>query len=277
MKLISFVAISFLAITVSAQAPQKYSYQNIRSSQSPRQFDQAEVEAEIERLTVEYEKEEEIFSSIKIDVKIKRQNAWTLKNQADLIAAELKEAGLNSHARLELEGKHRAYKAEWTDLNVEYEDQQFPRYAKAKERRDNAKAVLDLLMENKERIKKHNTENVVQIGLSPKSLYNIGFLKDQKNEILKELAMLLAEWEKVQGLLTEWTRIKADKNGLNVDGIPPKDNLVTQRIELRNNILLCETQRDIAMKILQDYKQCQSIGARTRKFFYSYMPNGPIE
>ncbi|KAH6598159.1 hypothetical protein BASA50_004040 [Batrachochytrium salamandrivorans] len=89
--------------------------------------------------------------------------------------------------------------------------------------------------------------------------------------------MLLAEWEKVQGLLTEWTRIKADKNGLNVDGIPPKDDLVTQRIELRNKILLCETQRDIAMKILQDYKQRQSIGARTRKFFYSYMPNGPIE
>ncbi|KAH6598160.1 hypothetical protein BASA50_004041 [Batrachochytrium salamandrivorans] len=91
------------------------------------------LKAELERLTVEYEKEEEIFSSIKIDVKIKRQNAWTLKNQADLIAAELKEAGLNSHARLELEGKHRAYKAEWTDLNVEYEDQQFPRYSKAKQ------------------------------------------------------------------------------------------------------------------------------------------------
>ncbi|KAH6602670.1 hypothetical protein BASA61_000835 [Batrachochytrium salamandrivorans] len=74
MRLISFVAISFLAITVSAQATSgSVSYQSLQ------QFDQAEVQAEQARLTAAYEKENAIFSSMNSRLKIDMQEITDLK------------------------------------------------------------------------------------------------------------------------------------------------------------------------------------------------------
>ncbi|KAH6594195.1 hypothetical protein BASA61_004072 [Batrachochytrium salamandrivorans] len=80
MRLISFIAISFLAITVSAWPPR-----------SPRQFSQDEIQAEIERLKAKYKKEEEIFAPMDDDVKIKRQTAIVLIDGVNSIAAEIGE------------------------------------------------------------------------------------------------------------------------------------------------------------------------------------------
>ncbi|KAH6567692.1 hypothetical protein BASA62_005906 [Batrachochytrium salamandrivorans] len=102
MRLISFVAISFLAITVSAKPPR-----------SPWQFSQDEVEAEIERLKAEYKKEEESFFPMDDDVKIKRQTAIVLIDGVNSIAAKLKQTDLNSYTKSELENEYRAAKAEW--------------------------------------------------------------------------------------------------------------------------------------------------------------------
>ncbi|KAH6571446.1 hypothetical protein BASA60_007158 [Batrachochytrium salamandrivorans] len=226
MKLISFVAISFLAITVSAQAPQKYFYKSLRSSQSPQQFNQAE-----------------------------RQEITDIKDKVDLIVDQLEEPDIDDDKKLELDRQYHAYKAEWTDLKVEYH-RQYPDYTKARKKRDDAKAALDLLMENKERIKIYNGKDGVQTGLSPKSLYNLCFLKDQKNEILK----------KIKGLLEELEGIKDDKNGLS-------DGLTDRRDEVKGRIRSLQSQCKLAKKILREHKQRQSMGVQVRKFFNSHLPN----
>ncbi|KAH6567717.1 hypothetical protein BASA50_003974 [Batrachochytrium salamandrivorans] len=266
MKLISFVAISFLAITVSAKPPLRNSlYQSIRSSQSSRQFDQAEVEAEIERLREAHEKEEKIFAPIENDAKINRQNAIALIDKVSSISAELKLTAADSDARSELERKHYYAKTQFDILNSKY-DNQFSSYSKAKQKRDDAKAAVDLLVENQDLIKKHNAKDGGQMGLSLGFFYNIDILKEQKDDIIKDLAILLAEWKK----------INVYKNGLQVDKNGLKSGLRARRIELRDKILPRESQRKIAMNILQNYKQRQSMGAQVRKFLYSYMPNTQI-
>ncbi|KAH9272496.1 hypothetical protein BASA83_005305 [Batrachochytrium salamandrivorans] len=206
MRLISFVAISFLAITVSAKPPR-----------SPWQFSQDEVEAEIERLKAEYKKEEESFFPMDDDVKIKRQTAIVLIDGVNSIAAKLKQTDLNSYTKSELENEYRAAKAEWDSEN--------------------------------------NSDYGIQTGPSLDSFYNLGFLNDQIDGILKRIERVLAELERIK-----------DATGVS------KGDLRAQRDEVRDKIRFYKTQRDIAVKILQDYKQRQSIGARVRKFINSHLP-----
>ncbi|KAH9272482.1 hypothetical protein BASA83_005291 [Batrachochytrium salamandrivorans] len=143
MKLISFVAISFLAITVSAQAPQ-----------SSRKFDQAEVEAEIARLT----------------------------------------AAADSDEKRKLEERYYNVKAQSDWLHVKYH-RQYPYYAKLREVRDDAKAVLGLLRGNQDLVKKHNVEYKVETGPSLGSFYNLGFLNEQRDKILKILRLYSKNWK----------------------------------------------------------------------------------
>ncbi|KAH6567707.1 hypothetical protein BASA62_005922 [Batrachochytrium salamandrivorans] len=256
MKLISFIAISFLAITVSAKPPPRYSYKSIRSSQSSRQFSQAEVEDEIERLTVEYEKEEDIFAPIENDAKIKRQNVWTLKKQAALIMVELRETAAGSDARSKLDQKYYDAKTQFDVLNSEYH-RQYPDYAKLRRVRDDAKAVLGLLRGNQDLVKKHNDKYGVKMGPSLGSFYSIGFLEHQKDSIPKEIDPLVDELERIKGFLEgleELEGIEVDKNEL-------EDNLVARSDKLEDKIRLLRSQCRIAKKILREHKQRQSMGA----------------
>ncbi|KAH6571445.1 hypothetical protein BASA50_003963 [Batrachochytrium salamandrivorans] len=258
MKLISFVAISFLAITVSAQAPQ-----------SSRKFDQAEVEAEIARLTVEYETKEEIFAPIESRFKIKKKNAVIFKKRADLIIAQLKQAAADSDEKRKLEERYYNVKAQSDWLHVKYH-RQYPYYAKLREVRDDAKAVLGLLRGNQDLVKKHNVEYKVETGPSLGSFYNLGFLNEQRDKILKDLETLLEELERIKGLLEELEGIEDDKSGL-------RDSLRVRRDELKDEIRLLQSQCKIAKEILREHKRSQSMGARFMKSLYPYMPNGPIE
>ncbi|KAH6569652.1 hypothetical protein BASA60_008161 [Batrachochytrium salamandrivorans] len=258
MKLISFVAISFLAITVSAWPPR-----------SPRQFSQDEIQAEIDRLREAYEEEERIFAPIENDAKIKRQTAIALIHKGDSIVAQLKEAGLNGYTKPGLEKKYDVAKARFGVLNSEYEDQ-LSSYASARQKYTDAKAELELLMENKERIVDYNGKYGAQTGSSLGSFYSIGFLEEQRDEILKDLAISLAELKKIESLLKELKGIKTDKSG-------PRSGLVVQSNELKDKIQICESQCKIVKKILRDYERSQPIGARFMKFINSHLPNGPIE
>ncbi|KAH6598047.1 hypothetical protein BASA50_003930 [Batrachochytrium salamandrivorans] len=258
MKLISFIAISFLAITVSAWPPR-----------SPRQFSQDEIQAEIERLKAKYKKEEEIFAPMDDDVKIKRQTAIVLIDGVNSIIAELEKTGLDRGEKSELDRQYHVAKAEVDVLNSEYH-RQYSSYANARQKYTDAKAALGLLMGNQEQITDYHDKYGVQTGLSLGSFYSIGFLEHQKDKILKDLETLLAELEKIKGLLAEWTRIKADKDG-------PRSDLRAQRIELKDKIRLLQSQRDIAVKILRKYERSQPIGTQIMKSLYPYLPNGPIE
>ncbi|KAH9272495.1 hypothetical protein BASA83_005304 [Batrachochytrium salamandrivorans] len=209
MKLISFIAISFLAITVSA-----------KPHRSSRQFSQDET-------------------------------------------------GSNSHAKSKLDQQYHAYKAEWIDLKAKYH-KQYPDYAKLREVRDDAKAVLELLVENNERIRIYNRKNEVQTGLSLGSFYNLGILNEQNDDLLKEIKTLLAKLKEIKGLLEKLEGIKNDKD-------LRRDNLRVQRDELKDKIRLRESQCKMIKKIVQKHKHNQPTGTRVRKFINSHLPNAQIK
>ncbi|KAH9249000.1 hypothetical protein BASA81_013296 [Batrachochytrium salamandrivorans] len=89
---------------------------------------------------------------------------------------------------------------------------------------------------------------------------NIGLLKKQKDDLLKRIKDLLAKWKRINNF-------KA----------PLNDGLVTQRAELKDEIRFLQSQCKIAKEILREHNRSQSMGARFMNFFYSRMPNGPIE
>ncbi|KAH6561107.1 hypothetical protein BASA62_010065 [Batrachochytrium salamandrivorans] len=95
MRLISFVAISFLAITVSAQPPQDHLYQSLQQS------DQAEVEQA--RLTAAYEKEKAIFSPVNRRLKISMQEITDLKDKMNSIAVKFKETDLDGFLKEQID------------------------------------------------------------------------------------------------------------------------------------------------------------------------------
>ncbi|KAH6601913.1 hypothetical protein BASA61_001616 [Batrachochytrium salamandrivorans] len=156
-------------------------------------------------------------------------------------------------------GKYRVARAEWDNLDHKY-NKQYPIYVSARQKRDNAKAVLYLLMGNQDLIVKHNVKYGVQIESSLGSFYNIGLLKQQKDEILNQIEKSIEELE-----------------GIKDDEVPPNDGLVGRSDELRSTIRLYEAQCKIAKKIVQKYKRSQPIGAQVTKFFNSYLPNAQIE
>ncbi|KAH9269298.1 hypothetical protein BASA83_008660 [Batrachochytrium salamandrivorans] len=121
MRLISFVAISFLAITVSAQPglgtpPQTTTTEDIQSPpsiapQGEQQSDQDGVQAERARLTAAYEKEDESFSSMNSRLEINRQEITDLTAKANLIAIRFRETGLDDDDRRTLKKEYYGYKA----------------------------------------------------------------------------------------------------------------------------------------------------------------------
>ncbi|KAH6566524.1 hypothetical protein BASA60_009458 [Batrachochytrium salamandrivorans] len=136
MRPISFVAISFLAITVSAWSPWTNPYQNLPTSpstttqseqppqstatQSPQHSGQSKVEAELARLWVAYQKEKKIVAPIETKSNIDKQNAIDVGGRMKSIAAKLEETDIDDDEKLELEKEHRETKMKWDVLTAEY-------------------------------------------------------------------------------------------------------------------------------------------------------------
>ncbi|KAH9249503.1 hypothetical protein BASA83_008656 [Batrachochytrium salamandrivorans] len=251
MRLISFVAISFLAITVSAQAPWDSPYQSLQ------QFDQAEVEQA--RLTAAYEKENAIFSSMNSRLKIDMQEIIDLKDKANLIAIRFRETDLDDNDKRKLRGEYYDVKAKLDVLVAEY-NKQLLVFIKIRTACDSVWAALNLLMENQGLIVDYNGTHDVQTGPSPGTCYNLDFLKEQTDTIPKRIEDL---HDKLKG-------IKANEASLN-------DDLKVRSDELEDRIRRLGVQREIAKDILRKHKQSRSVGARIRDFFNSYLPNARVE
>ncbi|KAH6566528.1 hypothetical protein BASA60_009462 [Batrachochytrium salamandrivorans] len=257
MKPISFVAISFLAITVSAWSPWDSPYQNLPTSpstttqseqppqstatQSPQHSGQDKVEAELARLTAVYQKEKKIVAPIEAKYNINKQNAIDVGGRMKSIAAKLEETDIDDDEKLKLEKKYREAKAEWVVLATKY-NKYYRYYIKIRKKRCNAKIALELLLENQKRITDYNSKNDVKTGPSSNSCYNLVFLREQIDHIPKEIRDLLAEWE----------RIKDDKDR-------SEDNLKTLRAEYKDGIQRREKQYEIVKEISQEQKHSRPI------------------
>ncbi|KAH9249504.1 hypothetical protein BASA83_008655 [Batrachochytrium salamandrivorans] len=247
MRLISFVAISFLAITVSAQPPQDHLYQSLQQS------DQAEVEQA--RLTAAYEKEKAIFSPVNRRLKISMQEITDLKDKMNSIAVKFKETDLDDNDEWKLKKEHRDAKARLDVLITKY-DEKFLDFIKLRTACDSAWAALNLLLENQDLIKKHDAEFGVNTRLSPDFFYHIGFLKEQIDTIPKRIEDSLKELE-----------------GIKSNEAPLSDNLKYQRDLLTVIVRRLRVQHEIAKDILQKHEQSQTMGGQIMQFFNSYLPN----
>ncbi|KAH6579800.1 hypothetical protein BASA61_010035 [Batrachochytrium salamandrivorans] len=248
MKLIFFVAISFLAITASAWLPSSPPYHNLQ------QLDQDEVQVELARLTTDYENERAIIFPIEGRVKIKRQRVVASKNKVDSIVAKLKETNLRDDEKSKLDQQYDVAKVERDALSAEY-NEQYLNYITIRQKRDDARTTLDLLVENQALIADHNDRHDVKTGPSPDSCYHIGFLKKQIGYILK----------KIKNLFKEFEDIKTDKT-------LSKDDLRHQSVEIKDKIRRYKNQCETAKKIVRNYEQSQTMGTRIMQFFYSYLP-----
>ncbi|KAH6584588.1 hypothetical protein BASA61_007376 [Batrachochytrium salamandrivorans] len=264
MKPISFVAISFLAITVSAQAPWDSPYHNLPTSpstatQSEQHSGQDKVEAEVARLTAAYEKERDIVAPTEAKYKSDKQKAIDAEDRMKSIAAKLKETDIDDDEKLELEKKYRDAEVKRDVLATKY-NKHYRRYIKIRNGRDNARIALELLLENQERIADYNSKHDVKTGPSHDSCYNLVFLRDQIGHIPKEIESLLAELKD----------IKADKD-------ISRDDLRTLRAEYKDRMRRRKKQCEIVREISQEQKHSQPIGVQVEEFINLLLPNARLE
>ncbi|KAH9246178.1 hypothetical protein BASA81_016292 [Batrachochytrium salamandrivorans] len=264
MRLVSFVAISFLANTVSAWSPWTNPYQNLPTSpstttQSEQQCDQDKVEAELARLTAVYQKEKKIVAPIEAKSNIDKQKAIDAGGRMKSIAAKLEETDIDDDEKLELEKKYRDAEVKRDVLAANY-NKHYRRYIKIRNKRDDAQMALELLLENQNRIADYNSKNDVKTGPSPSSCYNLVFLRDQIDHIPKE----------IEDLLEELKDIKADKD-------ISRDDLRTLRAEYKDRIRRREKQYEIVKEISQEQKHSQPIGVQVEEFINLLLPNARVE
>ncbi|KAH6590396.1 hypothetical protein BASA50_009371 [Batrachochytrium salamandrivorans] len=149
MRLISFVAISFLAITVSAWSPWTNPYQNEPPSQSTPDATQSP-----------------------------QHSGQNVGDRMKSIADKLEEPDIENDEKLELEKEYREAKMKWDDLTAEY-NIHYRHYIQIRKGRDDAKIALDLLLENQKLIRDYNSKHDVKTGPSHNSCYNLVFLRDR--------------------------------------------------------------------------------------------------
>ncbi|KAH6597556.1 hypothetical protein BASA61_003125 [Batrachochytrium salamandrivorans] len=232
MKLISFAVVSLLAITVIAQSPHGTTTQSLQQSQStstptPQSFQST-------------------------STKTPQQSAQ------DKVQAKLEEL------TKDYEGEEMFFRQVYKDAQAEQQKvmelESMVDEIQARGTRDNAKAELQLLRENHELLNEYNSKYGAQVGPSPNSLYNVGVLKKQNDDILREIEVLLVKYN----------RIKSDEEMYDARLFSAQSG------ELRDDIRVLQIQSGIAKKILENYKSTRSIGDWIKDAAGLYMWNANI-
>ncbi|KAH6578984.1 hypothetical protein BASA50_003248 [Batrachochytrium salamandrivorans] len=286
MKLISFAAISLLAITVSAYPQQSTSTQDVQSYQStstptsqpsqststndvqssqststqtPQQPDQGKVQAKLEQLMKFYIKEETRFAPVDRNLKDEEQNVMEIEKGLNSIIVELQDTSLSSDRKSELKEKYDNGKELLEGLYAEYKEH-CRHHKMLRKMRNDAKASLQLFSENQRLVEERNSESEVQAGFSSTSLYNLFILKEQNTEILKDL----------NALLEEQKNIGADQI------VPVGSSLRAQSEGLKDRIQILQSQNRAAEWILWLHGPSRSIGDWIKEVTGLYMWNSNI-
>ncbi|KAH6582152.1 hypothetical protein BASA61_008660 [Batrachochytrium salamandrivorans] len=226
MKLISFAVISLLAITVIAQPPQStttqseqpphstttqseqppqstftQSKQSLQSTfiQSEQQPDQDKVQAEAVRLDNIKDDYHVIIEQLTADIIAVQQKAVIAGKMSDTIKIRLQNTGLSSEERLELEKQDSDVEATLDTLYIECGEHNSYQ-TDIDKNLGILSAELYLLEDNQKLIAKHNVEHVVQLTPSPNSFFNLDILKDQYNNYLNDIKILLGQEDRLRKL-----------------------------------------------------------------------------
>ncbi|KAH6600681.1 hypothetical protein BASA50_002065 [Batrachochytrium salamandrivorans] len=185
MKLISFAALSFLAITVSAYPGLDTPSQGAEQSQSL-QPSQDEIQAEMERLETIRKTKKGVFILTQNKLNKVQQEVIPLGRKMDNTKAKMQKPGLSSEEKSELEKQYNEAEAAFADFTVRCKKQN-QLYADAMSASDDASARERLLEDNQKLLEKYNAEHEVQMGTSSNSFYNLPILKTQYDEILQKI------------------------------------------------------------------------------------------
>ncbi|KAH6570337.1 hypothetical protein BASA61_003563 [Batrachochytrium salamandrivorans] len=186
MRLVSFAALLFLAITASAQKPQSSTSKNPQPPQGAAARDpppscQNKVQAKLKELMATYQAKKDAVLEMS-DFDKERQDELDSRPEADTIKGKMKETTINKSEKLELKKQYGASVKTRERLLGALRKKQ-DQLDKAKEERDAAEIQLKTLEENQKKLKLYNSNNKVQIGLLPGSYYNKKILGDQSKEI----------------------------------------------------------------------------------------------
>ncbi|KAH9259896.1 hypothetical protein BASA82_001212 [Batrachochytrium salamandrivorans] len=140
----------------------------------------------MERLETIRKTKKGVFICTQNDLNKVQQEVISLGREMDNTKAEMQKTGLSSEKKLELEKKYNEAEAAFADFTVRCREQS-QLYVDAMSASDDASARERLLEDNQELLAKYNTEHGVQMGTSLNSFYNLPILKEQYDEILKDI------------------------------------------------------------------------------------------
>ncbi|KAH6564835.1 hypothetical protein BASA50_009101 [Batrachochytrium salamandrivorans] len=185
MKLISFAAISLLAITVGAHLPQDATTQDLQSlqgatAQDPLPSCQDRIQETLDKLTELYWTKE--TSALKISsLDIMREKELGLRLEMERLKDALKEENMDDLKRFELGRQYDATATDWERFGNALKAKQ-KKLNRVAEERDTVKIKLITLKEHCEKLEKYNIENQDQIVLVP-GFYSKKILVDQSKEV----------------------------------------------------------------------------------------------
>ncbi|KAH9250816.1 hypothetical protein BASA81_011405 [Batrachochytrium salamandrivorans] len=252
------------AATQSVQQPPDSSSNSLQrfldaSVQGDQVFDKSKIRVEMNRLTRAFKIQEDDFPQMENYINAERKNIVGVNDMIKAVDSKLQDTSLSSNTILQLRKKSRELRMVADELIALYKDK-YRTYMDAKERRRNANAALQLLKENQELIAEHNSKNVIQVGLSHGSSYNLDMLEIQYDKVLKDIDALFAEQKKIGG----------------VNFLYSDDAFKAKREEFDNQVLTLQSYSGFARRILWHYKYNWSIDAWVSEFLSPYMQNAKI-
>ncbi|KAH6587359.1 hypothetical protein BASA50_001288 [Batrachochytrium salamandrivorans] len=252
------------ATTQSVQQPPDSSSNSLQrfldaSVQGDQVFDKSKIRVEMHRLTRAFKIQEDDFPQMENYINAERKNIVGVNDMIKAVDSKLQDTSLSSDTILQLRKKSRELRMVADELIALYKDK-YRTYMDAKERRRNANAALQLLKENQELIAEHNSKNVIQVGLSHGSSYNLDMLEIQYDKVLKDIDALFAEQKKIGG----------------VNFLYSDDAFKAKREEFDNQVLTLQSYSGFARRILWHYKYNWSIDAWVSEFLSPYMQNAKI-
>ncbi|KAH9266665.1 hypothetical protein BASA83_010472 [Batrachochytrium salamandrivorans] len=216
--------------------------------------EQDKVRAEIDKLTKAYNGRKNSITQRNFHVNIEKKRYGEVRDMIGKIASKLRETGLSSDKKPELQQIIYELTMLSDQLIVRYITQL--RYYKSTITKSNAiQAKIELLKNNQKLIAEHNSKNKDKVGLSPSSFYNIGILRIQFAKILKDIDNSLVEQKRISDAMLQSS----------------DDALKAQSVQLENTIQGLKSQSRATREILWKYKYGQSMDTWIVTFFSSYM------
>ncbi|KAH9261356.1 hypothetical protein BASA82_001014 [Batrachochytrium salamandrivorans] len=253
------------AATQSAQQSQGATSSDIQqlpdaAAPSAEKSDRDKAQIEMNRLTNAFKMQDRRCSEIDRQIYSDKRRDKEVRDIIDNATIKLQETGLSSSETLRLQQKIYDFRVVLDQLVVRHK-RQHRSYEDATEERSIIHAELQLFKDSQKLMRKHNSQHVFKVKLSPNSCYNMDILKTQYDKMLKRIDALFAKQKAIDNLLLSYN----------------DDALKTQSAQLADKIRILENYNGAAREIIWQHEHGQSIDEWISESLDSYMQNARVE